>query len=108
MELTTKKNLAFAAFALFTLFLVCAPALAAEDTLIGQTVNINTGTFEQLSQVPLITEEMAQAIIDYREDMGDFQQINELLDVEGFDRALIKRIEPFLLLEGIGGDACTC
>ncbi|MBW1763987.1 MAG: helix-hairpin-helix domain-containing protein [Deltaproteobacteria bacterium] len=108
MKSTFIRNLAGGCTILFALFLLCTPVSAAEETLTGSTVNINSGTFEELAQVPLITKEMAQAIIDYREDMGDFQQLNELLDVEGFNRNVIKRIEPFLLLEGIGGDACTC
>ena len=79
-----------------------------EEKLVGKTVNINTATAEELATVPLITPELAQAIVDYREEVGDFQVIEELLQVEGFNRSLLRRIKPFLLLEGLGGDECTC
>ena len=74
----------------------------------GNTVNINTGTIEELAQVPLISSELAEAIVEYREEAGEFQVIEELLQVDGFDRKLLRRVKTFLLLEGIGGDECTC
>lgn len=90
--------------------LLTATALAQEkeEKLVGKTVNINTATAEDLAKVPLITPELARAIVDYRNEVGDFQVIEELLQVEGFTRQLLRRIKPFLLLEGIGGDECTC
>jgi competence ComEA-like helix-hairpin-helix protein len=96
-------------FGIMILSLVlCASMVAAEEKLVGKTVNINTGTVEELAEVPLITEELAEAIVEYREEAGDFQVIEELLQVDGFDRKLLRRVKTFLLLEGIGGDECTC
>jgi len=77
--------------------------------LSGQTVNINEASAEDfLKNVPLITPELAKNIVEYREETGDFQVLEELLQVDGFSRTLLRKIKPFLLLEGIGGDACTC
>ncbi len=87
---------------------LCVPMLGAEEKLTGKTVNINTATAEELAQVPLITPELAQAIVAYREEVGDFQLIEELLLIEGFDRKLFLRVQSFFLLEGVGGDECTC
>ena len=56
----------------------------------------------------MITPELARAIVAYREEVGDFQFVEELLLVEGFDRKLFLRVQSFFLLEGVGGDACTC
>ena len=80
-----------------------------EETLVGKTVNVNTATVEEfVKNVPLITQELAEKIVEYREEAGDFMTIEELLQVEGFDRKLLKKVKTFLLLEGIGGDECTC
>jgi competence ComEA-like helix-hairpin-helix protein len=80
-----------------------------EGLLIGKTVNINTaGVEEFVENVPLITQELAEAIVEYREETGDFQVIEELLQVDGFDRTLLRRLKDFFILEGIGGDECTC
>jgi len=93
---------------LFLSIVLFAAMAAAKEKLVGNTVNINTGTIEELNQVPLISSELAEAIVEYREEAGDFQVIEELLQVDGFDRKLLRRIKTFLLLEGIGGDECTC
>jgi competence ComEA-like helix-hairpin-helix protein len=81
---------------------------AEENKLKGKTVNINTATVEQFMEVPLITKELAERIVEYREANGDFQVIEELLQIDGFTRELLRKIKGFLLLEGIGGDECTC
>lgn len=80
-----------------------------KQVLKGKTVNVNKATEEELvKNVPLITPELAKRIVKYRKDNGDFQTLEELLQVEGFGRDLLRRIKPFLLLEGIGGKDCTC
>jgi competence protein ComEA len=92
----------------FLTFTFCSIAQAEEKILEGKTVNINTGTEEELAQIPLVGEDMAERIIEYREENGDFQVIEELLQIDGFSRKLLRRLKPFLLLEGLGGDDCTC
>jgi competence protein ComEA len=80
-----------------------------EEIITGKTVNINRATVEEFTtNVPLISSDLAKKVIKYRQDNGDFQTLEELLQVEGFSRDLLRRIKPFLILEGIGGDACTC
>ena len=75
----------------------------------GKTVNINTATAEEFAKnVPMIDEELAKRIVEYREETGDFQMLEELLQIEGFTREMLRRLKPFLLLEGLGGDECTC
>jgi competence protein ComEA len=104
------------------LFLVAGPSMLAQTSgkepasppagklgLKGKTVNINKATAEDiLKNVPLITPELAKRIVQYRKDNGDFQTLEELLQVEGFGRDLLRKIKTFLLLEGIGGKDCTC
>ncbi len=86
-----------------------APPPAGKQVLKGKTVNINKATAEDLvKNVPLITPELAKRIVQYRKDNGDYQTLEELLQVEGFNRDLLRRIKTFLLLEGIGGKDCTC
>jgi competence ComEA-like helix-hairpin-helix protein len=75
----------------------------------GKTVNINKANEDELvKSVPLISPDLAKKIVKYRKDNGNFQTLEELLQVEGFNRDLLRRIKPFLLLEGIGGKDCTC
>ena len=107
MKKKTLKSVAFLFIGLF--FIVSATTLFAEEKLVGKTVNINTATAEEIAKnVPLITPELAEKIVKYREEAGDFMTIEELLQVDGFDRELLRKVKKFLLLEGIGGTECTC
>lgn len=90
-------------------FLAAGTAAAAEKLLKGKTVNINKATAEELvKNVPEMTPEMAKNIVKYRKDNGDFQQLEELLQVKGMNRTLLKKWTNFFMLEGIGGKDCTC
>jgi competence ComEA-like helix-hairpin-helix protein len=80
-----------------------------KELLEGKTVNVNTATAEEFAKnVPMIDQELAERIVEYRDETGDFQMLEELLQVEGFTREMLRRLKPFLLLEGLGGDECTC
>jgi competence ComEA-like helix-hairpin-helix protein len=86
-----------------------SPAAAKTPILKGKTVNINKATeAEMVKNIPLITPELAKKIVKYRKDNGDFQSLDELLQIDGINRELIRKIKPFLLLEGLGGKDCTC
>lgn len=85
---------------------LCATMVTAEEKLMGKTVNINTATAEELTQVPMITPELAQAVVAYREEVAGFQLIEELILVEGFDQKLFLRVQSFFLIECATGE-CT-
>ena len=93
----------------FTVSGVVAAAPEKSQPVKGKTININKATEDEMvKNVPLISAELAKKIVKYRKDNGNFQTLEELLQVDGFDRNLLRRIKPFLLLEGIGGKDCTC
>jgi competence protein ComEA len=94
--------------ALFLCNMLAAAALAAEKPA-GKTANINTATAEEMvKNIPGMTPEIAKNIVKYRKDNGDFQQIEELLQVKGMNRTLLNKWKGFFILEGIGGKDCTC
>ena len=81
----------------------------AEKKIVGKTVNINKASAEEIAKsVPLIPLDLAKKIVQYRQEAGSFQSLEDLLQVEGFDRKFLNRVKPFLLLEGLGGGDCTC
>jgi competence ComEA-like helix-hairpin-helix protein len=94
---------------IFALAVCTTASIAEEKKLQGKTVNINKASVDDLMKnVPLMTKELASNIVKYRKDNGDFTTIEELLQVPGMNRDLLKRIKIFFLLEGIGGKDCTC
>jgi len=85
------------------------PQKGKTELLTGKSVNVNTATAEDMiKNVPQMTPELAKNIVQYRKDNGDFQQKEELLQVKGMNRTLLKKWEKFFELEGIGGKDCTC
>ena len=57
---------------------------------------INAATLEQLDEIPNIGIKTAQAILDYRQEFGDFQQPEDLLAVSGIGEKTLKNIlDPF-------------
>ncbi|MEI7671405.1 MAG: helix-hairpin-helix domain-containing protein [Deltaproteobacteria bacterium] len=105
-----KKNIKWIWFvgALFLCNMFAGTVLAAE-VLKGKSVNINKATAEEMvKNIPQMTPELAKNIVKYRKDNGDYQQKEELLQVKGMDRTLLKKWNEFFILEGIGGKDCTC
>ena len=61
-------------------------------------VSINHATREELCQLPGIGESTAQKIIDYRNENGLFQTIEELMNVRGIGEKKFAKLKEFICL----------
>ena len=102
------SNISLAIGILLLSIVLCVPMIEAQEKRVEKTVNINTATIEELAEIPLLTAELAETIVNYREEVGDFQFIEELLLLDGIDEKLFPRIQSFFILEGIDGEDCGC
>ncbi len=59
-------------------------------------LDINKATAEQLTILPWISDVMAFAIIQYRNQAGSFKSIEDLTQVENFDPDLVLRLRNYL------------
>ena len=61
-------------------------------------VNINFADLEELCTLPSIGESKAQAILDYREEHGYFDSIEQIMEVPGIGEGIFSEIENLITI----------
>lgn len=59
-------------------------------------VNINKASKEELMTLPGVGESRAESIIKYREDVGAFQNIEDIMQVSGIKEGLFEKIKDLI------------
>ncbi|MGD9346583.1 MAG: helix-hairpin-helix domain-containing protein [Candidatus Aminicenantes bacterium] len=67
--------------------------LQAQAKSTAKKVNINTADLKELQTLPRIGEKVAQRIIDYRKEHGEFKKIEELMKVQGVGEKTFKLLK---------------
>ena len=62
----------------------------------GQTININHASAEELEALPGIGPAHAQAIIDYRNQNGDFKSIEDIQKVKGIKAGEFSKLKDYI------------
>ncbi len=70
--------------------------------------NLNTATQSELSAQPAIGPELAQKLVDYRSDMGDFTGWDDLKGINGMTDAKIQQIKEVFQIIGVEDVDCNC
>lgn len=65
----------------------------------GQSVNINTADEQGMQDLPGIGPAKAKAIVQYREEHGPFQSVDELTEVSGIGEKSLEKIRPTATVE---------
>ena len=68
---------------------MCSSDLKEKNNL----VNLNTSTKEELMTLPGIGESKANSIIDYRENIGKFTCIEDIMKISGIKEAAFAKIK---------------
>lgn len=75
-----------------------AQQLAPVSQLVVEKLDVNKASNNQLAAIKGIGIKKAQAIIDYRQEHGDFSQLDQLMHVKGIGQATLEKIRPFITL----------
>jgi competence protein ComEA len=67
---------------------------------VGGLVNINTADVDALDTLPGIGPSTAQNIIDYRDNIGLFKTIEDLMNVPGIGEAKFKQLKDSITVDG--------
>ena len=76
-----------------------APGLQDEQEQRQETVELNTATAAQLQTLPRVGERTAQRIIEYREEHGGFEKIEDLMNVRGIGEKTFLRLRPLVRVD---------
>ncbi len=68
--------------------------LSSQSTI---KINVNTADVATLKQLPGIGLYKAKAIVDYRQQVGQFTTIQELLAIKGFNWKLLHKITEYIV-----------
>ena len=75
------------------------PQSQTTETLAPSTpelLNINTASVEELQTLPNIGVQMAQRIVNYREQHGKFASMEALQNVKGIGAKTLEKLRPFV------------
>ncbi len=67
---------------------------ASQET--QKKININTASADELQKLPGIGAKIAQRIIDYRKEHGEFKRIEEIMKVKGIGEKTFNRIKDLI------------
>lgn len=71
----------------------------SEKILKDKPLNINEAAKEELIKIPGIGDKTAQAIIDYRREIGNFTSLEELKNIKGISENKFNKIKDCLAIE---------
>lgn len=64
-----------------------------------ELLDINRATLEELCGLPNIGDQRATDIIEYRESVGAFSRIEDIMNVSGIGSGVFSSIEEFIMVE---------
>ena len=81
------------------MFLKAAGEAAQESqTKDDGKINLNTATEEELMTLTGIGQSKAKSIIQYREEKGRFQSIEEIMEIEGIKSGVFNKIKEQIVV----------
>lgn len=75
-----------------------SPYIYVENPPIDSKININTANLTQLQKITGVGPAIAQRIIDYRNENGDFQSIEDIINVKGIGEITFEKMKDQIVV----------
>jgi comEA protein len=96
MNTAIRRVLALGLFFAFMVFLVFPTCAQTKSKATGEKININTASLAELQNLPRIGLKIAQRIVDYRKQNGNFKKIEELMKVKGIGEKVFNQLKDLI------------
>ena len=70
-----------------------------DSLLESEVIHLNTAPLPDLERLPGIGRTKAQAIVDYRQEHGPFQSVDDLLQISGIGPGTLEELRPYVTVE---------
>ena len=94
------KNIICFMIITLAIFLTGSAYAQHEGGLGEKKIHLNIASEDQLMKIEGITEDLAKAIVEYREESGFFKKPEDLLNVPGITENVYKKLNPQTGSEG--------
>ncbi|HYA48465.1 MAG TPA: ComEA family DNA-binding protein [Burkholderiales bacterium] len=94
MTARTNRGLALGLAAAF--LVLCVAGAFAQTNAPKAKININTATQAELESLPRIGPKVAQRIIDYRTQNGNFKRVEDIMKVKGIGEKIFAQIKDLI------------
>lgn len=76
--------------------LVVSPLVSMQGAKTGDKININTASLGELQKLPRIGPQIAQRILDYRKENGNFKRVEDILKVRGVGEKMFEQLKDLI------------
>ncbi len=66
-----------------------------QNVKVLKKVNLNTASLEELSDIMFVSDKQAKLIVDYRNEFGYFENVNDVSQVEGITMVTLNAINNY-------------
>jgi competence protein ComEA len=79
---------------------VAAPEAEAKPAAAPtHTIDLNTASVEQLTEVPGIGQTLAERIVEFRQKEGPFRSVEDLMKVRGIGEKSFEKMKPWFTVK---------
>lgn len=86
---------------LVVLLMLLFLAIPQEAQTTSGKININTAKVEELQKLPRVGPKIAQRIVDFRKENGNFRRIEDIMNVKGIGEKTFIRMKDMISVEDV-------